>query len=380
MSLLSTQRTYETFFDVKLKNRKEGTRKNYRLALTDFDKFCNRRLDNSLENLIPEFRNASTENIIDTLQSWINDSKIQSNLNQRGRMSQINSYLYYRGVKIDSRDMKDLEYENSIQEERQPITDEDLVKILDSANPILKTLCFTLSSSGMRIGECCHLIKSDFDLTQKRIAIKIKPSYTKKNSCGRTVYVSREAEKYLKPKLAKLEDNELVFNTSPSIPLTIINLTVQFRRLIDKIDLNKKYESGTRQKTLHALRAYFFTKAVQKHGLGYAHKMTGHKGHLEEYNRYTDEQKLKMYLELEPDLFVYEAKPPTEEIMKMREELDETKAEMKKYKESYDEFQKLSTDKEFRKNQLMPLIENIKKRVKEELREEMISELKKEKV
>jgi len=64
MSLISSQRTYETFFDIKLRTKKAGTRKNYRLALLDFDKFCKKKLTNSLENLIPEFRNASTEDII----------------------------------------------------------------------------------------------------------------------------------------------------------------------------------------------------------------------------------------------------------------------------------------------------------------------------
>ena len=77
MSLISSQRTYETFFDIKLRTKKAGTKKNYRLALLDFDKFCKKKLTNSLENLIPEFRNASTEDIIDTLQAWINDTKIQ---------------------------------------------------------------------------------------------------------------------------------------------------------------------------------------------------------------------------------------------------------------------------------------------------------------
>ncbi len=321
--LITSERSYESFFDIKLKNKKPGTRKNYKLALTDFDKFCRKTMTNSLESLLPEFRNANSEEIIDTLQAWINDCTLQSNLNQRGRMSQINSYLYYRGVKIDPRDLKDLEFENSIAEERRPITDDELKKIIDDANPIVKTLCYTLSSSGMAIGECCHLKKSDFDLSQKRICIHIKPSYTKKSSRGRTVYVSREAEKYLKPMLAKLEDNDLLFTTSPTIPLTIVNLTVQFRRLIDRIGLDVKYESGTRQKTFHALRAYFFTKAVQKHGLGYAHKMTGHKGYLEEYNRYSEDKKLEMYLQLEPELFVYERKPDTDEVVELREQLKE---------------------------------------------------------
>jgi len=370
MSLLSKERNFETFFAIKLKNKKEGTRKNYRLALLDFDKFCNKTMTNSLEALIPEFREASTESIIDTLQAWINDCTLQSSLNQRGRMSQINAYLYYRGVKIDPRDMKDLEFENSQTEERRPITDNELKKIIESANPLLKTLCYTLSSSGMAIGEVCHLVKSDFDLSQKRIVIHIKPSYTKKSSRGRTVYVSKEAAEYLKPILSKLDDNDLVFTTSPTIPLTIINITMQFRRLIDRIGLDVKYESGTRQKTLHALRAYFFTKAVQKHGLAYAHRLCGHRGYLEEYNRYTDEKKLEMYLELEPELYVYEKRPDTDEIKQLKDEVA-------KYKERYDEFTKLATDKEYQEKTLGPLIETITKRMKEELRAEIKEEMKK---
>lgn len=314
----SKKRTYQTFFEIKLNKKKEGTRKAYRLALKDFDKFCKKDMTNSLEALIPEFRKASTDVMIDTLQAWINQNELQSNLNQRGRLLQINSYLYYRGVKIDPRDLKDLEFEDSVSEERVELTDNELRTIIDGANPILKALIFTLSSSGMRVGECCHLVKSDFDLSFSRIAIKIKPKYTKKNSCGRTVFVSKEAEKYLKPILQKLNDNDLVFDTSPTIAHTIINLTVQFRRLIDRIGMDSKYDSGTRQKTLHALRAYFFTKAVQKHGLGYAHKMCGHRGYMEEYNRYSLEKKLEMYLELEPQLFVYEKKPDSEIIKDMK--------------------------------------------------------------
>ena len=46
--------------------------------------------------------------------------------------------------------------------------------------------------------------------------------------------------------------------------------------------------------------------------------MTGHRGYLEEYNRYSLEKKLEMYLELEPQLFVYEKKPDSEIIKDMK--------------------------------------------------------------
>ncbi len=322
MSLISKTRNYESFFSIKLKNKKDATKKQYKYAIADFDKFCRSHLTNSFENLIPEFQTAKTEDIIDTLQSWINESALCST-NLRGRITQVNNYLYYRGIKIDPRDMKDLEYKAGIPEERRPTTDEELRKILDVAKPMQKTLYLTLSSSGMAIGECCHLLKSDFDFSQSRIQIHIKPSYTKKNSRGRTVYISKEAEKYLKPILDEIAKKDLVFANGKNIAQSTDNYQTQFRRLVDKIGLDERYESGTRQKTLHALRAYFFSKATQKHGIAYAHRICGHRGYLEEYNRYEDEKKLSMYLELEPELFIYEKKPDSDEVIELREKLTE---------------------------------------------------------
>jgi len=81
--------------------------------------------------------------------------------------------------------------------------------------------------------------------------------------------------------------------------------------------------------SLHALRAYFFTKATQKHGIAYAHKLTGHKNQLEEYNRYSDEKKLEMYQQLEPELYVFFKKPESEELKSIKEKLAKIEDEQK---------------------------------------------------
>ncbi|MBT3474245.1 MAG: hypothetical protein HN452_01390, partial [Thaumarchaeota archaeon] len=65
------------------------------------------------------------------------------------------------------------------------------------------------------------------------------------------------------------------------------------------------YDNGRYKINTHSLRAFFFTQAVRKHGENYAHRMTGHSGYLMQYDRMTDEEKLKMYIELEPDLAIY---------------------------------------------------------------------------
>jgi len=370
MSLLTKVRSYESFFDSKLSKKKPQTRKLYRYSLDDFNDFCKKHLTASLEQSIDNFKKASTDDIIDVLQEWINSSPIGRQSNLKGRLNQINNYLYYRGIKIDSRDLKDLEFENSEPEERRPISFDELKKIVNAATNRQRALILSLSSSGMAIGEACNLLKSDFDFSQTRIVIHIKPSYTKKSGRGRTVFISREAEAFVKPILDKLEDNDRVFGYSPTIQDSINNYQNQFRRLVDKIGLGLKYESGKRQKTLHALRAYFFTKANKVHGLDYAHKMTGHKGYLNQYNRLEESEKLQMYLKLEPELLVNEAKPESDVINEMRKEVA-------KYKESYDEFNKLSNDKEYQEKELGPLVDKITKRMKDELRAEILEEMRK---
>ncbi len=50
---------------------------------------------------------------------------------------------------------------------------------------------------------------------------------------------------------------------------------------------------------------------------------------------------------------------------------------MAKYKESYDEFTRLSSDKEYQKKELGPLVDKITKRIKDELRAEIKEEMSK---
>ena len=358
MSLLTKVRCYDSFFDSKLSKKKEQTKKLYRYALDDFNDFCKKHLTADLEQSIEHFKAAKTDDIIDVLQEWINDSPIGRQSNLKGRLSQINNYLYYRGIKIDSRDLKDLEYENSEPEERRPLSHDELVKIVNGATNRQRVLILSLSSSGMAIGEACHLLKSDFDFSQSRIMIHIKPSYTKKNGRGRTVFISKEAEAFVRPIIAELSDGERVFGYSPTVKDSINNYQNQFRRLVDNIGLGIKYESGKRQKTLHALRAFFFTKANKVHGLDYAHKMTGHKGYLSQYNRLEESEKLEMYLKLEPELFINEKKPDSDEITELKEQVAQLKVDNLN-KSQY--FEGLSTEFEKSLSEVKRLVKESKK-------------------
>ncbi len=328
MNKLKIQRSYDSFFTKKLNKKKPGTVLCYKFSLKDFENFCNKSLNGSLEDTIEELKISDTESIIDILQDWINQTTVRGN-NVRVRLSQINNYLYYRGVKIDSRDLKDLEYEQGDPEERRGIKLEELQRICEKAQPLRKALYITLASSGMAIGEAVRIRKSDLDFSQSRIIINIKTSYTKKNKRGRSVYISNEAQRHLQRHLDKLDENALVFGQAESPGNAIEAEQVAFRRVVDGLGLGRKYDSGVRMISLHALRAYFFTKATQKHGIAYAHKLTGHKNQLEEYNRYSDEKKLEMYQQLEPELYVFFKKPDSEELKSIKEKLAKIENEQK---------------------------------------------------
>ncbi len=350
-------RCYDTFFAEKLSTKKESTKKQYRIALNSFQVFTKTKYKKNLEQMIKELKKLGVDDIIDVLQSWVNQSKIELR-NRKLRLSLVNNYFYYRGIKIDSRDLQDVKFSQEEPEERRGLSTEDLIRIIAATkNKTKQALYFSLATSGMAIGEACFIKKKDIDTSKDRILIRIQRSYTKRNGRGRDVFISKEAEKVLRPILEVKNDNDFVFHSHNDPEIAKENEMAKFRRLVDTLNIGDKYESGTRFITLHALRAYFFTMATQKHGIAYAHKMTGHKGYLEEYNRYSLKKKLEMYLELEPELFVFEVKPQTEAIKKINEMKD-------KINIVYDVLMKASKDGEVETDDFMPILKELKTKTK----------------
>ena len=104
------------------------------------------------------------------------------------------------------------------------------------------------------------------------------------------------------------------------------------------VEDNPQYDEEFSKKiTSHSFRAYFFTKSARKHGENYAHRMTGHGGYLMQYDRMTEDEKLEMYLQLEPELAVFEQTKNELEIKRLREKvevIDELKQEVQKLREA----------------------------------------------
>ena len=308
-------RTQESYFE-KISVKASGTQKGTKTSIISFFSYC---MEKGIENPLV-FMKKSEENCFDLLQGWIN-SKSKNGMSAgaiRQNFSNLKGFLHYMGIKITKEDVRaNLSFPKQIKEEPFPLQLEHIQKILEHTAK-KKAFYLTLLSSGMRMGEAVQLRKKDLVLTKERIMIKI-PAKITKTQTGRTTFISKEAASFLKLKLKNLEDDDLIFGSNENVDYARTTEIMTLKRVLQKAGLDEKYDTVNRRKiTLHSFRAYFFTKATRIHNENYAHKLTGHGGYLPQYDRLTDDEKLDLYLKLEPELLVYDNSKKSVEIEKLK--------------------------------------------------------------
>jgi len=340
-------------YEQKLSASPDATKRNKEYAVECFERFClhkyNKSSNEVIEELIKIKKNQPDEyedSLYGMLQEWIiwNKTRGIGNYTIITQFSNLRKYLFHRKIKTNDQDIKEnLIFEKIIREERYPMAPEEFRRIIEgfARNPRLQALFLTLGSSGMRIGEALHLKKKDLDLTGRRIKVNIPP--TTKTRTGRTTYLSYETGKILKPLLEGKNPEDQIFarngsNTSDRSVRTSLN------RCLDRMGCTERYQSnGYKKITSHSFRAFFFTKAVRKHGENYAHRMTGHGGYLMQYDRMTEEEKMEKYMELEPELLIFDQTKNEMEIKKLKkenqmiEQLQEEMSQLRKNQAEQDE-------------------------------------------
>ncbi len=311
-------RTQESYFE-KISTQAGGTQRGIKQTTNEFSSYC---MEKGIGDPISLMKK-SEENCFDLLQGWINyNAKRQiAGSTIKHKFSQLRGFLHYMGIKITREDVRiNLSFPKVFREELHPLQLEEIQKFLEHTNGKKKGLYLSLLSSGMRIGEAVQLRKKDFDLSKERIMIRIPAKMTKTRT-GRTTFISKEAADFVRTKLRTLDDDDLVFGSSEIVENARMNEIVTLHRVLDKSGLNQKYEGVSRRKiTFHSFRAYFFTKAARIQGEDYAHKLTGHGGYLLQYDRLSDDEKLDLYLKLEPDLLIYDQNRKAAEIKKLQKE------------------------------------------------------------
>ena len=333
MSTLTKKRTTKDY-EEKLANLATNTRENVQAAINNFKKFVLEQHQSTPDQICGELieikKTKGDEEYEDVLynflQEWIdwNVSNKTGAYTIKTRFSIIRSYLYYLGVKSNPQDIKQLlKFPRKTIEEKYPLKKQELrdLVLAQARYPKRQALYLACSSSGMRSGEALSIKKKDLDFSLDRIMIRIKAEYTKTKT-ARTTFVSKECEEKIMTYLQKLDDDDKVFtNSKGDFKTRGRTEQMALANALEVLGYNGKYSSnGFYKITSHSFRAYFFTLATRKHDENYAHKMTGHGGYLMQYDRMDDEEKLRLYLELEPDLVVFDQTKNEFEIEKLKQE------------------------------------------------------------
>jgi len=227
----------------------------------------------------------------------------------------VKSYLKIcHRIRLSNEDIKDyVTFPKERKEPRIPLSLKQLKQIMNNANPKRKALYYILISSGMRLSEALSLTKKNIHLDENPVRITLLADNTKTKQ-GRETYISSEAVEKLTPLLESVKDNEKFFLTSDNLHHNVTNEDKIFGYLREKLGFIEKYPNSVRYvMNIHSMRAYFHTKASQKHGVEYANALDGHSGYLDQYYRLEPKKRAEMYKELEPDLLIESVKVHADE-------------------------------------------------------------------
>ena len=366
-SFLTKTKSYESY-EQRISTEPAATQRSKNYAIKNFEQFVSETYDGiSIDEIIDELFVAKTDKeqgledpLYDMLQEWINwnERRNISPSTIKVTFSNLRKYLFYRNIRTNEQDIRNsLRFPKTPKEEKHPLSDSEYREIVDglAKDPLYQSVCLALGSSGMRIGELMNVRKKDLDLSTKRITVKIPPNT--KTRTGRTTFFTKEVEEKIKKRLGKLNPDDYVF-CKKSPYSGAFNFRLALRRILKRLGLDEKYQSNNYSKiSPHSFRAYFFTKAARKHDDNYAHRMIGHGGYLMQYDRMTEEEKMNMYIELEPDLVVYDQTKNKLKIEQLKEEnasISQLREEVARLREQQAKQDKKILDK-LRENKTLPI-------------------------
>jgi len=320
------EHTFETFKKDIEENNSFGTVRGYETMFKLFDNFCISKYQKGMHQVILEIQGNPDKRIWGVLRNWITYEKEQKLgiPTIRTRLSLLNNYLYWMGIKLDKRDIKiELKIKKGDIDKKYALKLEDIQKILTVASYDKKVLYLCQISSLTRIGELLQLRKKDLDLSTDRITVNLRASTTKKGR-ERTTFFSREASVLLRVKLKKLNDNDLIWQHNVKI-LSNAGAMEQdiLSQYLKKIGLDMRYETSKYLKiSTHSFRAYGITK-VKRIDPALAYFLAGQesKVYMAQYDRLKDDPKelYEAYLKIEPYLMVINPKhDESEEIKKIK--------------------------------------------------------------
>ena len=307
-SILDVKRTKQDFIKRKSKSS-ERTGTNYTHIFTSIEKFCLRKYDSSLENLIEELGivENTQEQLENMIQTYIDELELEGKPYSTvlGYSTLAINYLKYRRVKFDKDELRtSLSYKSESKQELYPITKKDIQTLLDHASFETRTKILLQSGSGFRISELLSLRKSDINRELERYTASIRAEFAKGHR-ARTTIISIEAMRLLDKILENKTDNDLIFPHEASLSNSVISELNMFERLRKRAGLDMRYEGKKLHKiTTHGFRAFFISQ-FEKTYSGFGHSLSGHSRYMKQYDRFTIGEKIEKYIETEKHLLIY---------------------------------------------------------------------------
>jgi integrase len=249
-----------------------------------------------------------------TIDSHLHPVYARDILTIRGYVSQMRLYLKkVCGIPISSEDVKDykLSYPPQIEkEEAAPITLDEFRLICDNQSNFRRMMLYRIKKDcSARIGAMVQLKKKNFDTTVRPISVTFPKSIMKKkNGVAYTnvKFVTKEDEASLLKLLAPLNNEDLVFGTTSNKALAINNEEKAWKRLMIKLGLDEKYpHNGRLKRSIHSIKAFTFTAAVDAVNETYAHAYGDHSMYTKTYLRWSTQKKIEKFKKLEKSISIY---------------------------------------------------------------------------
>ena len=288
----------------------------------------------------------SDEEVYDYLQARINALQARgiNPISISIYFSHIRQYLHYRGIRLHQTDIRQcLNFPKKTVEELRPLELGTFRKILKACRAKSEMLYLAQSSSGMRIGEMVQIRKKDIHTDTARLMVKIPAAFTK-TRVARTTFFSAEAAQLVAPRLKKIGDLDRVFGNDNDAESNARREAKHLAELQKRMGIHDKYETtGRNVITTHSFRAFFITKVSRKDP-NLAKHFAGQKGYMLQYDRLTDEEKLALYVEIEPSLLVSDKARDKERIRSLENENEELKRGSKELKSENKDLKKENKD------------------------------------
>ena len=234
------------------------------------------------------------------LQEWIiwnnNRGIISSSI--RCYFNNIRSYFWYRGLKLDQRDIRqNLKFPRILRKDMIPTTREKIQKIFAVSNSEFKLQLLALISSGMRVGELGCIKNIHIDMKFDNAVIRI-PTEITKTGRARVTFLSRQVTDMLREKI----DNDDYFACKDRSKEQFTNLLLKrFSSARTKAGLMQMHNHCMQHRYhvhIHGLRSYFITN-VNSVQFGVGHILAGHDFYMKEYNQYAVDELRATYAQAE---------------------------------------------------------------------------------